>query len=113
MDEIFGLLRTAGTRKQPVAAIYDGHTRLFCPNLLGRSKQGRQHALGYQCRGTSDSGLRIVVGGVGGWRCIAVEKLSGVELQSGTWRTEPRSNRQTCIEEVESDADAQGGEDPQ
>jgi len=41
------------------------------------------------------------------------EKLSEAELQSGTWHTEPRSNRQTCIEEVEFDADAQRGEEPQ
>jgi hypothetical protein len=114
VDEMFALLRTAGTRKQPVAAMYAGHPRLFCPHLLGRSKQGRRHALCYQFGGTSDSGLRIVVDGVGGWRCIEVEKLSGVELQSGTWNTEPRSNQQTCIEEVEFDADAQqGGDDPQ
>ena len=51
--------------------------------------------------------------GVGGWRGIVVEKLSEVELQSGIWHSEPRSIRQTCVEEVEFDADAQRGEDPQ
>jgi hypothetical protein len=51
--------------------------------------------------------------GVGAWRCIKVDNLSAAELQSGTWHTEPRSNRQTCVEEVEFDADAQRGEDPQ
>ena len=113
VDEIYALLRMAGTRKQPVVAMYEGHTRLFCPHLLGRSKQGRRHAFCYQFGGTSDSGLRTIAEGVGGWRCIVVEKLSGVELQSGIWHTEPRSNRQTCVEEVEFDADAQRGEDPQ
>jgi hypothetical protein len=112
-DEIYALLRTAGTRKQPVAAMYEGRPRLFCPHLLGRSKQGRRYAFCYQFGGTSDSGLKTVAEGVGGWRCIVVEKLSGVELQSGIWHTETRSNRQTCIEEVEFDADAQRGEDPQ
>ena len=113
VDEIYPLLRTAGTRRQPVAAMYDGCPRLFCPHLLGKSKQGRRHAFCYQFAGTSDSGLRTVVDGVGGWRCMVVEKLSVVELQSGMWHTEPRSNRQTCIEEVEFDADVQRGEDPQ
>ena len=113
LDEIYALLRSAGILRQPVAATYDGLPRLFCPHLLGKSKQGRRHVLGYQFGGTSDSGLRTVEEGMGGWRCMIVEKLSGVELQAGTWHTAPRSNRQTCIEEVEFDADAQRGEEPQ
>src|ERR1700690_2615695 len=100
LDEIYELLRTAGERKQPVAAMYEGHPRLFCPHLLGRSKQGRRHAFCYQFGGTSDSGLKTVAEGVGGWRCVLVEKLSGVELRSGAWQAEPRSNRQTCVEGV-------------
>jgi hypothetical protein len=113
VDEVYALLRMAGVRKRPVAAMYEGHPRLFCPHLLGRSKQGRRNAFCYQFGGTSDSGLRTVSAGVGGWRCIVVEKLSQVELQSGAWHTEPRSSRQTCVEQVEFDADAQRGEDPQ
>ena len=111
VDEIYALLRTAGARKQPVAAMYEGHPRLFCPHLLGRSKQGRRNAFCYQFGGASVSGLKTV--SAGGWRCIVVDKLSQVELQSGGWHTEPRSSRQTCIEEVEFDADDQPGEDPQ
>ena len=113
LDEIYELLRTAGARKQPVAAMYEGHPRLFCPHLLGRNKRGRRHAFCYQFGGTSDSGLKTVAEGVGGWRCVLVEKLSGVELRSGVWHTEPRSNRQTCVAEVDFDADVQRGEDPQ
>jgi hypothetical protein len=113
VDEIYALLRKAGARKQPVAAMYEGHPRLFCPHLLGRSKQGRRNAFCYPFGGASVSGLRTVSAGVGGWRCIVADKLSQVELQSGGWHTEPRSSRQTCIEEVEFDADAQPGEDPQ
>src|SRR5215467_7610594 len=96
VEEIYALLRVAGTRKQPVAAVYDGHPRLFCPHLLGKSKRGRRHAFCYQFGGTSDSGLKTVGEEPGGWRCVAVEKLSAVELRSGQWHTEPRSNRQTC-----------------
>ena len=113
VDEIYALLLTAGTGKQTVAAMYEGHPRRFCPHVLGKSKQGRRHAFCYQFGGTSDSGLRPVTAGVGGWRCIVVEKLSEVELQSGIWHTEPQADRQTCVEEVEFDADAQRGEDPQ
>ena len=106
MDEIYALLRTAAARKQPVAAMYEGHPRLFCPHLLGRSKQGRWHAFCYQFGGASVSSLRTFSAGVGGWRCIVVDKLSQVELQSGGWHTEPRSIRQTCVAEVEFEADA-------
>ena len=101
MDEIYELLRSAGARKQPVAAMYEGHHRLFCPHLLGRSKQGRRNAFCYQFGGASISGLRTVSAGVGGWRRIVVDKLSQVELQPGGWHTEPRSSRQTCVAEVE------------
>jgi len=113
VEEIYALLRTAGERKQPVGAIYKGQPRLFCPHLLGRSKRGFLNAFCYQFGGTSDSGLRTVSAGVGGWRCIVVDRLSQVELQSGPWRTEPRSSKQTCVEQVEFDAEAQRGEDPQ
>jgi hypothetical protein len=47
------------------------------------------------------------------WRCLAVEKLSQVELRTDAWHTEPRSPQQTCIDEVDFDTDAQPGEDPQ
>jgi hypothetical protein len=47
------------------------------------------------------------------WRCLAVEKLNHVELRTGPWHTEPRAERQTCIDEVDFDIDAQPGDDPQ
>src|ERR1035438_2533665 len=65
VDEIYSLLRTAGTRMQPVAVMYDGRPRLFCPHLLGKNKQGRRHAFCYQFGGTSESGLKAVGEGVG------------------------------------------------
>ena len=45
--------------------------------------------------------------GGGGWRCLAVEKLSEVELRTGDWHTGPRSRPQTCIDEIDFDIDAQ------
>jgi hypothetical protein len=42
-----------------------------------------------------------------------VEKLSQVELRAGVWHSEPRSPRQTCIEEVDFDTDAQLEDNPQ
>ena len=112
MNEIYELMRTAGTREQPVAAVYEGALDCFVRTCWAGVKQGRQNAFCYQFGGASSRGLRTVSAGVG-WRCIVVEKLSQVELLFWGWHTELRSNRQTCVEEVEFDADAQRGDDPQ
>ena len=84
----------------------------LCPHVLGR-KSGRLHAFVYQFGGSSHSGLPMTVEGVGLWRCLAVEKLSQVELRPDAWHTEPRSLRQTCIDEIDFDADTQCGDNPQ
>ena len=110
-NEIYELLLVAAARKQPVVAIYDGLLRLLCPHVLGR-KAGRLHGLFYQFGGRSHSGLLKVREGAGDWRCLRVEKLSRVEWVADAWHTEPRSGRQTCIDEVDFDVDAQP-EDPQ
>jgi hypothetical protein len=44
VDEIYALLRIAGACKQPVSAVYEGHPRLFCPHLLGKSNRDQRHA---------------------------------------------------------------------
>ena len=112
VSERYELLRLAATRRQPVAAIYDGLPRLLCPHVLGR-KSGRLHAFVYQFGGSSNSGLTMTAERVGVWRCLAVEKLSQVELRADAWHTEPRSPRQTCIDEIDFEADAQSGDNPQ
>ena len=108
--EVYALLRLAATRRQPVAATYDGLPRLLCPHVLGR-KSGRLHVFCYQFGGNSNSGLPTASGRVGDWRCLAVERLSRVELRADAWHTESRSPRQTCIDEI--DFDAQSGDNPQ
>jgi hypothetical protein len=49
----------------------------------------------YQFGGDSASGLAMVSEGMGGWRCLAVEKFGQVELRADAWHTEPRAARQT------------------
>ena len=110
--QIYLFLRLAAARRQPVAAVYDGLCRMLCPHVLGR-KSGRLHVFVYQFGGRSNSGLPGAPEGVGVWRCLAVEKLGQVQLEAGGWHTEPRSSRQTCIDEVDFDVDAQTEEDPQ
>jgi len=112
VDEVYELLRYAAMRRQPVAAIYDGQPRLLCPHVGGR-KEGRRNVLCYQFGGGSNSLESLSPVGKGVWRCLAVERLSQVELYAGAWRTESRSKRQTCIDEVDFDTDDQPDDDPQ
>jgi hypothetical protein len=112
VNETYELLRRAAAGRQPVAAMYDGQPRLLSPHVLGR-KSGRLHVLFYQFGGSSNSGLPVAPEGVGDWRCLAVEKLSQVALSAEAWHTQQRSRRQTCIDEVDFDIDAQPEEDPQ
>ena len=67
----------------------------------------------YQFGGSSNSAEPLAPEGEGVWRCLAVEKLSHVELCAGAWRTGPRSKRQTCIDEVDFDAEVQPEDNPQ
>ena len=62
-------------------------------------KSGRLRVLCYQFGGNSHNGLALASEAMGGWRCLAVEKLSQVQLRADAWHTEPRSPRQTCIDE--------------
>ena len=110
--DVYALLRLAATRRQPVTATYDGLLRLLCPHVLGR-KSGRLHVFCYQFGGSSNSVEPLAPEGRGVWRCLAVERLSQVELRTDAWHTEPRSPRQTCIDEIDFDADTQSGDNPQ
>ena len=105
VEDIYGLLRMAIENKQPIRATYDGRERWLCPHRLGRNGQGRLRALCYQYAGQSGSGLEAA-GSPANWRCIAVEKLSRVELLEDAWRTAPNHSReQTCV--VNSDVEAE------
>jgi hypothetical protein len=88
MREIYELLRYAVDRRQPVAATYDGQPRLLCPHVGGR-KSGGLRVFCYQFGGSSNSVEALASEGLGVWRCLAVEKLSQVELRTDAWHTEP------------------------
>lgn len=82
-----------------------GGDRWFCPHRLGRNHEGQVRVLCYQYAGGSDSGLQAA-GSPANWRCIALEKLSRVELLEGPWHTAPNHSRpQTCVAEVDVDAE--------
>jgi hypothetical protein len=105
VEEIYRLVRTAVISKRPIRAIYHGRDRWFCPHRLGRNHEGQIRVLCYQYGGESSSGLQAG-GSPANWRCLALEKLSRVELLNGAWRTAPNHSRpQTCVSEVEVDAE--------
>ncbi len=106
IEEIYRLVWTAASSKYPIAAIYHGPRRLLCPHRLGRSADGQLRVLCYQYGGDSESGLQRT-GSPDNWRCLALEKLSRVELLSeGVWRTAPNHSRpQTCVPDVDIDAE--------
>src|ERR1700734_1994770 len=97
VEEIYKLVWTAVANKRPMEASYQGRHRLFCPHRLGRNREGKLRVLCYQYGGESKSGLEPA-GSLANWRCVALEKLSKVELIEGTWRTAPNHSRpQTCV----------------
>jgi hypothetical protein len=78
---------------------------VLCPHRLGRSHPGQIRVLCYQYAGESGSGLQAA-GSPANWRCIALEKLSRVELLEGAWQTAPNHSRpQTCVAEVAVDCE--------
>ena len=80
VDGIYRLVRTAVVNKHPIR-------------------------LCYQFAGESSSGLQAD-GSPENWRCIALEKLSSVQLLEGSWHTAPNHSRQqTCIVDVDVDAE--------
>jgi len=105
VEDMYRLIWTAIANKQPISAIYKHRYRLFCPHRLGRNRLGQRRVLCYQYGGDSESGL-APEGSPDNWRCIALEKLSRVELLSDSWKSAPNHSRPaTCV--VEADIDAE------
>ena len=105
VEDIYRLFRTAVISKRPIRAIYHGRDRWFCPRRLGRNQEGQIRVLCYQYGGESNSGLQSA-GSPANWRCLALEKLSRVELLEDVWHTAPNHSRpQTCIAKVDVDAE--------
>ncbi len=113
VENIYQLVRTAILHRQPLAAVYDGRHRRFCPHRLGRNKNGELRVLCYQYGGRSRSGLQAA-GSAANWRCMVLEKLGKLELLTDSWHTAPNYSRpQTCIVEADVDVENQPDGEPQ
>ena len=105
VEDMYRLLRAAVVSKRPIRAIYRGRERWFCPHRLGRNHRGEIRVPCYQYAGERGSGLQAA-GSPANWRCIALEKLSRVELLEGAWHSPPNHSRpQTCVADVDLDAE--------
>jgi hypothetical protein len=104
-EDVYRIVRRAVESRRPISAIYHNRYRLFCPHRLGRNKEGQLRALCYQFGGESESCLRPV-GSPDNWRCVALDKLSSVELLDGARRTAPNHSR-PASRVVDADVDAE------
>ncbi len=66
-------------------------------------RAGQLRVLCYQYGGESRSGLQPT-GSAANWRCVALEKLSGVKLVEDAWRTAPNhSLPASCVAEIDTE----------
>ena len=113
VEDIYRLVWTAVASKRPREARYHGRPRLFCPQRLGRNREGQLRVLCYQYGGESKSGLQPA-GSPANWRCVALEKLTQVRLLEDKWRTAPNHSRPaSCVVDADIDAEDQAERDPQ
>jgi hypothetical protein len=113
LEEVYRIVREAVTTRHPIAAVYHDRHRLLCPHRLGRNRDGQLRVLCYQFGGESESGLKPA-GSPANWRCIALDKLSHVELLNGAWHTAPNHSRPaSCIVDADVDAEDYPPGDPQ
>ncbi|EFD0191031.1 hypothetical protein WEI_04779 [Escherichia coli KTE25] len=100
MPNNYDLIAKAIKEKLQVTAYYQGFYREMCPHALG-SKKGRKQALFYQFGGESSKGT-VTPGSTFNWRCIPIDGLTEVTLQSGQWYTaENHSQAQTCVDQID------------
>jgi hypothetical protein len=80
---------------------------------LGRNSAGQARVLCYQYGGDSSSGLEVS-GSPANWRCMMLEKFSRIELLQDVWQTAPNHSRpQTCVTDVDVDAEDDPDRNPQ
>ena len=97
VEDIYRLIWTAVSSKQPIEVNYNRQHRLLCPHRLGRNREDQIRVLCYQYGGGSQSGLQP---------SGAEAKLSGVTLLEDDWHTAPNHSRPaTCVIEADIDVD--------
>lgn len=98
-SDTYELFRKAMAARRQIVCTYNGLRREVCAVILGHTR-GEEKALTYQFGGDTSSTLPPG----GEWRCLALSKVSDVELRDGPWRTGgSHSASQSCVESVDFD----------
>src|SRR5437773_12334723 len=84
VEDIYRLIWTAASHKQPVRAMYKDLPRLFCPHRLGRNRAGELRVLCYQYGGAGGSGRGPPGLPANGRRAVGVTLRAAV-LVDGRW----------------------------
>ncbi|HED4077960.1 TPA: hypothetical protein ACT3KR_003482 [Raoultella planticola] len=96
----YDLIAKAIKEKLQVTAVYQGHYREMCPHALGK-KRGKDQALFYQFGGNGSKGP-VTPQSPSNWRCIPIDGLTDIKLQTGEWHTaQNHSQAQTCIDHID------------
>ncbi len=101
MEGAYALVRRAIEERRQVHASYGGHQRRMCPHVIG-TRDGQPRALFFQFGGSSSRGLPPG----GDWRCLRLDRLTGVSIHDGLWHTRAHSEPQRCIEDVDLEIEA-------
>jgi hypothetical protein len=94
----YEFLETAIKETKIVVLTYDHFERWCCPHVLG-TKDGVRQCLVYQFAGGSKRGLKHDGHGAN-WRCLEVNKMSGMRLEDGAWHTARNYSKalQQCVD---------------
>lgn len=97
----YHLLAWAIENRVPLSCVYGGQPRQICPVILGLGPGGEDVVLAYQLAGeTSEGPIRRPA-----WKCFHLARLRRVKSASGVWDAGGNhSRRQSCVEDVDYDA---------
>jgi len=100
----YNVIREAILQRRQVVATYDRSVLHLCPHAIGMT-DGKAQVLFYQFGEFASNGRSFARHG-DSWRCIPVEELSGISVQTGVWHGGTRESRPDCVSDI--DIEVQG-----
>lgn len=101
----YELIKQAIEKKKQLSIQYHGYTRTICPYVLGKNKNGKEHALALLVRNTPSGPI------AGGWECLDLDHVWNIKFADGEWIAAPSGARPDCdIPNVEFNAEATAAE---
>jgi hypothetical protein len=95
----YSIIKEAIQNRKCITCNYNGYIRKMTPHVLG-TKSGTEQSLFYQYGGESSSGLSS--NPIKNWRCIPVNKITNLSINSGTFQTaNNHSIKQSCVDYID------------